>query len=79
MLKLFGLVRVRNRAERQEGESGTGCEYSGTSNQLLGVALDSGQDSVLVELDLDDLLVGLNGGVGGLSHEGVLSNRGVSY
>ena len=66
MLKLFGLVRVRNRAERHEGESGTCCEYSGASNQLLGVALDSGQDSVLVELELDDLLVGLNGVVVGL-------------
>ena len=75
MLKLFGLVSVRNRAERHEGECGTGCENSGASNQLLGVALDSGQDSVLVELELDNLLVGLNGGVGGLSHEGFLSNQ----
>nr|DAF41631.1 MAG TPA: hypothetical protein [Caudoviricetes sp.] len=61
VLKLFGFLDLRDRADRHQSQSGAGCKYSGSSNELGSIPLDSGNESVLVELELDDLVVGLDG------------------
>nr|DAY22707.1 MAG TPA: hypothetical protein [Caudoviricetes sp.] len=78
VLKLFGFFDLRYRTDRHQGQSGACCKYSGSSNDLGGVPLDSGDESVLVELELENLVVGLDGGVVGV-HGGSFRVEGSHY
>nr|DAK09158.1 MAG TPA: hypothetical protein [Caudoviricetes sp.] len=78
VLKLFGFLDLRYRTDRHQSQSGACCKHSGSSNELGSVPLDSGDESVLVELELENLVVGLDGGVVGV-HGGSFRVEGSHY
>nr|DAS93552.1 MAG TPA: hypothetical protein [Caudoviricetes sp.] len=76
VLKLLRSLDLGYRANGHKGECGRGCKDSSSGNQLLAVALDSGNEILLVELELDNGVGGLDGGVVGV-HGGFLSSKGI--